>query len=686
MGGRHDCKQHTSLQVIDGRMSVLLRVLYWLVVVRLCGALYRRPWAKRFKYLLMLFSWSTFGFVLAHAFTAPHGRSAIRKLLGLPARPYLMHGKVNKGFEPVQRAFERNYREGLERASQLVIYHKGKRVVDIFGSCGKTVGPYDHALHREYMSHPWWVRLKEWAYEVKLLARPQQRGYDSTSLQPSFACAKNIAAMAVAVAVDRGWLKYDDPISKHWPAFAPPDMPQKAKLTLAELLRHQAGLQCFAERLSEEELLEQMGFPSDGKGTSADMLLTSACKSDPASQPNAEPNRVAQKIQNSAQRFPDPSLRTPRAYHGTSSELILTELLRRVDPKHRTLGQLVTDEIAAPLGIAKDCLVGFPKHSIHRRLASVELFPDTYTLLQTIARLLLGSLKLAPALRDSEIRRLNAAIGKDPDLMDWLLKVYDPGARQADSSLNWLAEIGSPSFTGIVNARALAKLGSCWLNGGVPLEDDEDPDCGGAPCSGPVTPRASFESLPGLGGGDSSPVRRRRRLLSANTIRMAEAEPEARYDAGLQVNTSFTQGGFNVFQGADWDPATHGFIGWGGYGGSMLVWHPQLQVVLAYTQCGLGNPLISIVGFTDERCLRITRALRQVLRVLISRVDQVGACASLPAPPSAKDTVRYYYLCNQRLSSYVCIILLDGGSYAWSVGGNPERDARGKTCEPGSNK
>eukprot|EP00457_Paulinella_chromatophora_P003017 gb/GEZN01003022.1/.p1 GENE.gb/GEZN01003022.1/~~gb/GEZN01003022.1/.p1 ORF type:complete len:660 (-),score=112.55 gb/GEZN01003022.1/:319-2229(-) len=614
---------------MNPHVSKLLRLVYWLLAARIFRNLLRSStWQTRFRYLVALSSWGSFGFLLAHAFTRPHGRSAMRKLLGMPARPYYVKGKVNKKFLSVKEAFELNYKEGLERASQLVIYHKGKLVVDLFGNCGKTVGTQDLLLHEQYMSHPIWTRLKAFAWEMKLISPPNAKGYDATSLQHTFNATQPLGSMAIAIAVDRGYLKYEDLIIKHWPEFAGPD-PKKAALTVADLLRHEAGMQTFSERLSRKDIEEQTGCHQTEEDADTDQSPaaladqpTSAASSflrnftplaavraiRAVSAPIASPvpdkitstrnaSAVAIKIQNTRTTF----FSSRRAYHGLTRGLILNELLRRVDPKRRTVPQFVREELTVPLGVEKDCHLGGNYTPDTTRLATIESFPDFYTLMQIMARLLLGTLRLAAPLEPNEMKRLNAIISMDPAL-NWLWRVYESESSENSilSNQTWVHKITSPCNNGLVNARALGVIGAMWLNGGEFYVTD--------PSDILEAPEEKMGDSQGLQG-----VGKRVRILSKQTVEKAESGAIPRYDVGIQVETSLTQGGFNLFQGPDWDKACHGFIGWGGYGGSVFVWHPELELVVAYTQCGLGNPLIHTIGMADERCLRIIGAVRQLV-------------------------------------------------------------------------
>ena len=61
---------------------------------------------------------------------------------------------------------------------------------------------------------------------------------------------------------------------------------------------------------------------------------------------------------------------TRQAYHGITLGFYESELLRRIDPQHRSLGQFFQDEIASPLGL--DVYIRLPEDIPNSRLATME--------------------------------------------------------------------------------------------------------------------------------------------------------------------------------------------------------------------------------------------------------------------------------------------------------------------------
>lgn len=115
-------------------------------------------------------------------------------------------GFVAPGWEPVRAAFEKNFETGEEVGASASVYHRGQKVVDIWG------GRFDTA---------------------------SERPYDDSTLQLMFSTTKGIVAIAVAMCVQRGLFDYGDKVATHWPEFAEHG---KGDATVAQLLSHQCGL------------------------------------------------------------------------------------------------------------------------------------------------------------------------------------------------------------------------------------------------------------------------------------------------------------------------------------------------------------------------------------------------------------------------------------------------------------
>ncbi len=147
-----------------------------------------------------------------------------------------------------------------------------------------------------------------------------------------FSLTKGLSAMTLAVAHSRGWLDYEAPVADYWPEFA---QNGKQAITVRQLLSHQAGLHAFHSRVNKETV--------------------------------ANPDQLAQIMARETPAFPPGSR---YAYHLITLGFYEAELLRRIDPKGRTIGQFFQDEIAAPLEL--DLFIRLPEAIPDRRLAHLE--------------------------------------------------------------------------------------------------------------------------------------------------------------------------------------------------------------------------------------------------------------------------------------------------------------------------
>ena len=123
---------------------------------------------------------------------------------------------------------------------------------------------------------------------------------------------KGLAAMTLALAHSRGWLDYDERVATYWPEFA---QQGKEKITVRQLLAHQAGLFAIEEPVDRSVVAD------------LDRLAVVLARQTPAWEPG-----------------------TRQAYHAITLGFYEGELLRRVDPQHRSLGQFFQDEIADAAG------------------------------------------------------------------------------------------------------------------------------------------------------------------------------------------------------------------------------------------------------------------------------------------------------------------------------------------------
>jgi CubicO group peptidase (beta-lactamase class C family) len=143
---------------------------------------------------------------------------------------------------------------------------------------------------------------------------------------------KGLSAMVLALAHSHGWLDYDERVCTYWPEFG---QAGKEHITVRQLLAHQAGLFAFDEKVDRDVV--------------------------------ADLPRLA-KIMGRQRPAWEPGDR--QAYHAISLGFYEGELVRRIDPQHRSLGTFFHEEIAEPLGL--DFYIGTPESIPDARLAPLE--------------------------------------------------------------------------------------------------------------------------------------------------------------------------------------------------------------------------------------------------------------------------------------------------------------------------
>ncbi|MFN8423106.1 MAG: serine hydrolase domain-containing protein [Anaerolineae bacterium] len=221
---------------------------------------------------------------------------------------------------------------------------------------------------------------------------------------------KGMAAMVMALAHSRGWLDYDERVAAYWPEFA---QAGKEAITVRQLLGHQAGLFAFDEPVDRAVI--------------------------------ADLDRLAQVMARQRPAWP-PGER--QAYHAISLGFYEGELLRRIDPAHRSLGRFFADEIAAPLGL--DFYLRLPESLPNDRLAPLES-PGFWKVMTGLPL----PIVLASMNRRSVLYR---ALVANPGTQFYL-----------DPERIYARELEAPSGLGVGTARAIARAYGVFANGGGEL-------------------------------------------------------------------------------------------------------------------------------------------------------------------------------------------------------------------------
>jgi len=303
-----------------------------------------------------------------------------------------IEGTVSPGFESVKRLYAHNMASLVEKNTQLCIYHNGELVVDL------------------------------WASAI------DDPTFSADSLVNVFSSGKSLEAIAMASLVDKELLDYNARITDYWPEFGAAG---KHQLTVAELMRHEAGLSSFEVSLHPESLHPE----------------------------NIKKNAVGKVIEDHEQSFPETG---SREYHAITRGWIVNEVFRRVDPLGRTIGQFYREELSKALNI--DVIIGLKEEELER-VSPVEMLGIKFQLRQSLTPAFLGRkiennlfqlsariLRMLPAARKMRTRKTPSPF----EGMDKISFFNEPVIAMGET----------PSAAANCSARGLAKLAAMMSMGG----------------------------------------------------------------------------------------------------------------------------------------------------------------------------------------------------------------------------
>ncbi|XP_052780330.1 beta-lactamase domain-containing protein 2-like [Mya arenaria] len=296
--------------------------------------------------------------------------------------PVVVDGYVHPAFQPVLEKFRENVASGREPGAAFAVYRNGQPLVDVWGG-----------------------------YADVEAARPWRQD----TMTQGWSTTKGIAAIVVAVMVDRGWLDYKRPVHEYWPEFK---QNGKKNITVEMLLTHQAGLPVLDTPISVLDIRE-------------------------------EPERVEKIL---ATQAPVWAPGTQFGYHAITFGPYIDTLVRKADPKRRRMEQIFREEIGEPLDI--DVYMNLPRQEYHRA-ARLYTDPGWMILLKTLSAprysRMFAKLMMYPG---SLFGRAVQAVEEMKDIGN-LGAFNDPDVR----------EITISSISGTMTARGVAKLYSIMAEG-----------------------------------------------------------------------------------------------------------------------------------------------------------------------------------------------------------------------------
>lgn len=225
-----------------------------------------------------------------------------------------------------------------------------------------------------------------------------------------FSTTKGVASLAVALAASRGLISYDAKVADYWPEFA---QAGKGEITVRQLLAHQAGLSAIKPPLTLQDM--------------------------------ADPPAMSAKLAAQAPGWPPG---TRHGYHAVTLGWYEGELLRRIDPAGRSLGQFFAEELAEPLGL--DFYIGLPASVDRSRVALLDAWSP--------AKMLLHLNSLPPRFVTSFLSPFGLSARS--------LVIANGITRLDHFNRDELRVVEMPAANGTGTAQSVAKLYGCAATGG----------------------------------------------------------------------------------------------------------------------------------------------------------------------------------------------------------------------------
>ncbi len=395
-----------------------------------------------------------------------------------------IEGSVAPGFESVRQLYEHNMHTLAEENTQLCIYHKGTRVVDLWASA------------------------------------TNDSNFSPDSIITVFSSGKSLEAIAMASLVGKKLLNYDDKITKHWPEFGANG---KGEVTIAELMRHEAGLASFNTSLDLED------------------LRTS----------NIKQNKVGSIIEQHPQKFGTGGA-GKREYHALTRGWIVNEVFRRVDPTGRTIGEFLSEDISRPL--ASDAIIGIKEEELGR-VSKVSTLGLAFQFLESLKPKFLGR---------KIFHNIFQLLGRLMRMIPVLRKGTSAGAPPPFKGISRLGFINNPDF---VMGETPSANANCSARGLAKI--------------------AAMMSAGGKFAGAEYLTEHAWQAMHDDAVKadMGGLLPTRFTQGGVNLFTECNRDSSRLEH--EFNDGREGFYGWMGFGGSIFQWHPELDIGFAFVPTSL---------------------------------------------------------------------------------------------------
>ncbi|CEF59636.1 Beta-lactamase-related domain and Beta-lactamase/transpeptidase-like domain-containing protein [Strongyloides ratti] len=296
----------------------------------------------------------------------------------LKSNDIFIDGKCNETFKIVQDQFKINFQKGWEsEGASIAVFHKGECVVDIYG------GYADKSCN------------KKWT---------------SDTLSVVFSVTKSIASICLAILIDRGYVFYDDLVTKYWPEFGKNG---KENITIEMILNHRSGLVHMGRVMTIDEIYDR------------NLLRKSIEDMKPIFIPN-----------------------TKTAYHTLLFGWIIDMLVEKIDPLNRSISQILKEEYCKKYNL--DIFIGILPEYFYR-LTRIKKFKINNAISETI--------------NDWRIGKLGYYYYKPTSLMKECLRdLYSIGKDFRMFNNPQILTLEFPSAGGVGNAYSIAKLHDIAFN------------------------------------------------------------------------------------------------------------------------------------------------------------------------------------------------------------------------------